>query len=560
MSDRYVIQVKSANRWSLHSYKDSEGQAIAEAKKLLKQKVADEAKVIKKSPNGEEAVLFDENQNSVKAKAGLGHVTTAPLCNAVDDLYKADSRKTMTALLRDYFDQRIIMPSEILHSHRDIEKLSDDPLFSSALDRIAAIQAAKARENEGDRRDRLYELVEEAQELARKGARDEIADGTLEEYLENAGDLSDPQVHFRVMSSLAQKTLRAPAWEAKFTVLFDLLGKAEAKDLNEKTVAFLDELISEMLSFQTVVLEMLGHQPDRYNAMDVLTKLCIGKFEARNWDTPGLKRVADLMSTHPMPASRQKLANRVEQMLRSRSALTKGDIHEEKHAFKQLLPLFISKSGSILGGESMAEALTMTGVRSFNRDRNLEKPKEAVEYILENLSAPILQLRYLLSLSGSAFGKECSTIVCEFIPTFMEGPEHVHDIVHYRQPTKRKVKIITDLQKSALKIELPQDMHLTLVEWLDDLLFTYLDEERIIDKMDSPEDTLFIRATNLLQFCSSGVLIEGKTLEWVRERVQEHLKQPNFVEKFTADVDTPKKKELVITQLHAMLKKAGLQQ
>ncbi len=240
--------------------------------------------------------------------------------------------------------------------------------------------------------------------------------------------------------------------------------------------------------------------------------------------------------------------------------MTKGDIHEEKHAFKQLLPLFIAKNGSILGGEGLAEALAMCGTRSFNRDRNLENPSEAIEYIMENLKAPILQLRFLLTLSKSPFGKDCADIVCKFLPEFMEGPEHVHDIVHYKLPLKRKLKILTGLQKSALAIKLPNKMNETFASWLDDLIFDYLNEERIIDKMDSPEDTLFQRATALLQFCASGLLIEGRTLNWVRQRVQEHLRQPNFVEKFTEDVQTAKKKELVITQLHAMLKKAGLQE
>jgi len=315
-----------------------------------------------------------------------------------------------------------------------------------------------------------------------------------------------------------------------------------------------------MLGVPTVIQEILGQQPDRYNAINVLTKLCIGKYESRKWDTPALQRISHLMHTLPMKHCRGVLAERIEQMLRNRSSLTKGDMYEEKHAFKQLFPLFLSKGGTILGGEGMTEALAMSGARSFNRDRTLDQPNEAIEYMVENLGAPILQLRFLLTLSKSQFGKDCSGIICEFIPEFMNGPEHVHDIVHYRLPTKRKIKILTDLQKSAIKIKLPQQMNITLVEWLDGLLYSFLDEERIIDKMDSPEETLFVRATSLLKFCASGLLIEGKTLNWVRQRVQDHLRQPNFVEKFTEEANTDKKKEMMITQLHIMLKKAGLEQ
>jgi DNA-binding MarR family transcriptional regulator len=561
VSDQFEIQIKSSNRWSLHSYKSSENEAITEARQLLKQRIADEAKVIlKKNEDDEGKIVFSEDQSSQKKKAGLGFIKDSPIFNTVDDLLEDQGMQTLATLLRDYCDQLVISPTELFHDARAIEKLTDGSLCTSMLDRLAALQAVKAKENEKDRRDKLYELLEAAKEKARRSGHDDIGEGKLDDYIKNAGSLSDKDVRYRIILSISKATMRSSSWEGKLSVLFDLLGEFEPEKLDEKTVVILDDILCELLSIQTLVLEMLGHQPDRFNAIKVLTELCIARYEPKKWDTPGLTKTAQLMRKLPMTKCRANLADRIEQMLRSRTSLTKGDIFEEKHAFKELLPLFISKSGTILGGEGMAEALTMCGTRSFNRDRNLDNPAEAINYIVENLNAPILQLRFLLTLSKSQFGQDCANVVCDFIPKFMVGPEHVHEIVHYKLPLKRKLKIITGLQKMALEINLPGKMNLKLVEWLDELLFNFLDEERIIDKLDSPEETLFVRATGLLQFCASGTLIEGKTLNWVRQRVQDHLRQPNFVEKFTEGVETTKKKELIITQLHAMLKKAGLQQ
>ncbi|MDV7340667.1 hypothetical protein RYZ26_13760 [Terasakiella sp. A23] len=560
MSGQFELQVRSGSRWSFHSLKNSESEAVQEARQLLKSKIADQVQVIARDAKGNEDIRFDEDQSSVKKKAGIGHIEDSPVWNTVDDLYTEESRIVLRRLLRDYFDQEAISPSEILHTYRAMEAFCDDPLCGSALDRLATIQAVKAKENEQERRDKLYDLFQGVQEKARSSGNDDIRPGELNNYLAEAGDIKDPAVRFRVMMSLSQPTTRATSWEAKLSVLFDLLGDVKPEDLHENTSLLLDDLISEMFAMPTVIQDMLGQQPDRYNAMKVLIQMCIAKYEARKWDTAGLKRISELMRKLPMVHCRTALANQVEQMLRNRSALTKGDMLEEKHAFKELLPLFIAKNGSILGGEGMAEALTMCGTRSHNRDRSLDKPAEAINHIVETLQAPILQLRYLLTLSKSQFGKDCANIVSDFIPSFMDGPEHVHDVVHYRLPLKRKLKILSGLQKMALEVELPGGVNMQLVEWLDDLLYNFLDEERIIDKMDSPEEPLFIRATNLLQFCASGMLIEGKTLNWVRERVQDHLRQPNFVEKFTEAADSQRKQEKMITQLHIMLKKAGLKQ
>lgn len=556
---QFAVQVKSANRWSLHSYRDDEASATKLARELLKQKIADEVKVLLEK-NGEETVVFEEDANSIKRKAGLGNLASCPVFNNLDDLLSPKSMQALGSLLRDYCDQVTITPSELMHSAHLLEKFMDDALFASAIERLATLQSAVAQDNSLERRDTLFALFEEAKDKARTSGFDDLRDGTLNEYIQKAGNLNDPAVRYRTKVSLCKRTTTTFSWEGKFIILFDLLGETEPQDLHDTTGAFLDDILSEMLSIPQAIQEMMGQQPDRYNAIDVLAKLCTGRYEPRKWDTPALQKISSLMSALPLPQTRNRLADHIERMLRGRSSLTRGDMYEEKHAFKQLLPLFIAKNGTILGGEGMAEALTICGTRSFNRDRTLEKPDEAIDYIMESLQAPILQLRFLLTLSKSQFGKDCANIVCDFLPKFMEGPEHVHDIVHYKLPLKRKLKVLTGLQKTALEINLPKKMNVTFAEWLDDLIFHYLDEERIIDKMDSPEETLFKRATALLQFCASGLLIEGKTLNWVRERVQEHLRQPNFVEKFTEDIETTKKKELVITQLHAMLKKAGLQQ
>lgn len=556
---QYVIQVKSGNRWSLHSYKDSEEAALKQSRQLLKQKIAEEVKVIQKG-DGPDKTVFNENINSIKRKAGLGQLADCPVYKTLDDLFSPDSMLALSRLLRDYCDQMTFTPTELMHNHRLLDKFCDSNLFPSAIERLANLQAIKTKSNEQECRETLFSLFTQAREKARGSGFDPIENGTLDDYLQQAGDLGTLDIRYRVNLSLSKATTAAPSWEGKFVVLFDLLGPCEADALHETTAAFLDDILSEFFAIPNAIMEMLGQQPDRFNAIDVLTKLCIARYQARKWDTPGLRRSSELMAKLPMPKSRNRIANRIEQMLRSRSALTKGDMYEEKHAFKQLLPLFIAKNGSILGGEGMAEALAICGTRSFNRDRNLENPDEPINYILENLQAPILQLRFLLTLSQSPFGKECTQIVCNFLPQFMEGPEHIHDIVHYKLPLKRKLKILTGLQKSALNTKLPNKMNVKFSNWLDTLIYEYLNEERIIDKMDSPQDTLFQRATALLQFCASGLLIEGQTLQWVRNRVQEHLRQPNFIEKFTEDIQTTKKKELVITQLHAMLKKAGLQE
>jgi len=261
VSGHFEIHVKSGSRWSFHSFKPSEGEATSEARQLLKQKIADEVKVIQRVKNDEEKIIYNEDQNSVKKKAGLGHIETAPMCTKVTDLFSMESRKTMGILLRDYFDQTVLTPSELLHYHRSLEKFCDSSMFSSTLDRIAALQAVKAGMNEQERRDELYDLVMKAQDYARRGGRDEIQNNTLNDYINDAGSLDDAKTRFRIMVSLSQATMRSPSWEGKFIVLFELLGDVEPKDLHEIQPYFLMTSLAKCLGYPPLFKKFSVNNP-----------------------------------------------------------------------------------------------------------------------------------------------------------------------------------------------------------------------------------------------------------------------------------------------------------
>jgi hypothetical protein len=61
----------------------------------------------------------------------------------------------------------------------------------------------------------------------------------------------------------------------------------------------------------------------------------------------------------------------------------------------------------------------------------------------------------------------------------------------------------------------------------------------------------------LVQFCSSGVLIEGKSASMARKRVVGYLKQPNFTDKLVDDIKDMTAKEGTIRDFYALLQRSG---
>ena len=94
-----------------------------------------------------------------------------------------------------------------------------------------------------------------------------------------------------------------------------------------------------------------------------------------------------------------------------------------------------------------------------------------------------------------------------------------------------------------------------LTEKLDALVADFLVDHQVIEKMDDPGDSVRVRAVQLLQFCTFGVLTEGRATVMARTRVLAMLKQPQFEEKFVADLPADVR-DKALRDFHQMLAKS----
>jgi hypothetical protein len=91
----------------------------------------------------------------------------------------------------------------------------------------------------------------------------------------------------------------------------------------------------------------------------------------------------------------------------------------------------------------------------------------------------------------------------------------------------------------------------------DTILASYLEADKVIEKIDNPDDPLAFRALRLVKFCSSGVLIAGKSLDMARQRVLDHLRQPQFEAKFLASIPDQAQAERHLREFHRLLVGSG---
>ncbi len=567
--EQYEIRVQIDNRWEIHSVSPREKEALTRAETLLDSGQYEAVEVVRDRMtsdglSNEKTVFSQKSTKRVEKKINVTAIDDAPVCETVEQVFEVDGRRTIGRLLREFLEAMVLTPTELLHTHRALVKLNDsDALLPSAIDRVARIQSRKTGGAVKERSKLLYKMFEQVVDRAR---RTDIIDmkamafGQLIRAVE-AGVPAEGRRH-AVMTALTKHLSSAMVYEGKLEIVLGLIAE---DDLPPWASALLDGVIAELLDLPSVMRELLGKQPDLANVLNVLIGLNRGIYTAQKWDSPNLHTLARTMAEKPMPASRAVLGEWVSRELGSRRPLTRGNAHDEETALRALLEKVLD-GYAFVGGHETLNAFT----RRFSRNpeqgmaaKGTEETLQALLGVIEQLVNPVYklhaQIRCLLDVSKTEFGQDNLNVLALALGERMAKITEIYDLTYYRLPMRKRMVEISDLQRLAKSCRLPGGINQVLAERLDEIFCKFLVDEQIIEKLDTPEDSLNTRANRLLQFCASGALTEGNAQRLAGEAVLGYLKQPNFVEKYTEGVSDPAKKDAMIRQLHRLVEASGVQ-
>src|SRR5579875_122795 len=188
---RYEVWRQRDGRWIIDCLVGTEVDALARAEELYADESNGGVRVIRAhfSAAGEsfETQIMERVREARKGEAPL-RLAAAPdeesWCESLADFYGPSSRRAMARLLRNFLDRYQITPTELLHNHRWIKQLDNqESLLPSAIQRMAAIQAARRKVDRHERTDAIDKLVNEASSRARDAlasrAAPKLGDGNL---------------------------------------------------------------------------------------------------------------------------------------------------------------------------------------------------------------------------------------------------------------------------------------------------------------------------------------------------------------------------------------------
>ncbi len=564
-SSSYEVQIYQADHWVLDSCFESEADARAYGKRILSGGRIDGIRVVRDwaRPDGRhvETEIHQEFRSASNSITIAPLDETPPLCHGPAEMFGVDGRMVMNRLLKNYIERLVVTPTEILHNHTELKRLLDkDNLMPTAVGRVAALQAEKAGLDTRARRDELYGVINGVTERARAAAaRNDLP--TLDSagfrpIYERLTAREEPENRdFLLRALLSRDLVQMRNWLAKL----DFLGELVRQDggLTDHPLALVDGVIADVLGAPSVMQELLGMQGSLVEALSNLLDLSRGRLDvSRRAEEDRAVHLNELLAFHDLDDSRHVMIDLVRRQVRSNQPLYRPDPGQERDAYTRLLRRVTTPNG-VVGGGGMAEALVLRYLR-FLEGGGAAGRRRAMEEVCGLHSDPKDAVRFLMALAQSETGRQHADDVDRLLTGLTGDPRGFGRFVDRAQPIKINVEALTQLYTHARDSALAAPLKGRLTDRIDDLLVAYIHDCRLVERIDNPNDPLRLRANRLMQLCAPGTLQSRKALAVVRERVVSHLRQPQFEQKYIADLADPTLQQGALREFYRLLAQAGL--
>jgi hypothetical protein len=375
--------------------------------------------------------------------------------------------------------------------------------------------------------------------------------GTAYKQIGTLAGGDDQDYYSLVVLSKELATIRS--WFGKLDILLRSIAEAEGDD--PKPLALLDGVVSDIVGTATVIQDLLGVRPNLAAALCALIDLSGGRLdvESRTEDDPAIL-LNRLFAENRLPASRKVMVDWVKRQLKGSVPLARNMPDGERTAFKQVIGRLCLPDG-VIGGPSMAEAIALRMTRFFEEGGNVGR-RYAIAGLPGLFTEPGDAIRYLLTLAVSPLGKQFPEDVEQALEGLVPKTSQ-HRFFDTSAPIKENLERMGALYTFVVGAEAPEPLKQMVAAGLDELTVGYIQEIRLIERLDNPKDILRHRAVRLLQVCTPGTLVSPKALTLVRKRVIDHLRQPNFDAKYVEDITDDETRKRTLRDFYGLLNKAG---
>lgn len=455
------------------------------------------------------------------------------LCQDAHALSERRARVMVGRVCRDYLDENVLIPIELLHHSGHAKLLNNAENLCAALIQKAAVAQAQATNSPvRDKVKKLYAITTAA--ITQVEAFEKRLSATpLTHRLLAQLTASDPLYGTRIaFSALARHLHLSKSWTEKAERCLALFGEG----MDPSAITVLDEALAEILSAKSAVPELLGRFRDAKLRIVQLMSLLDSRYaiDDEAYATDFARRLHEIASAHPMPALREAIVALTRRLLISSVPLLSEEPTEEFRATKETYALLTRDRDMALelGAADLFE----------KRMVRLVTAEKLTKLIPGHYSAP--KLMQGLQLFEEAIGDGPREILLKYISYLFEHRDLEKEFADPAYSPEEKVEIAQELRKKVISSGLSDHRREAFLGILDPLTQRLAagEQRRSARTQCGPEDHVLLEGTRipLKNWSAIGLLfgpITGTFLEGEILNLTVKIKNPKLQITFDAEGD-----------------------
>ena len=456
------------------------------------------------------------------------------LCQDAHSLSERRARLMIGRVCRDYLDENILTPIELLHHSGHAKLLNGAENLCAALVQKAAVAQAQATNTAvRDKMKKLYAITVAAITQVEAFEKRLPAATTLTHRLLTQLNASDPLYGQRIAyCGLAHHLNLTKNWTEKANRCLALIEPG----IDPSAVTILDEALAEIMHGKTAVPELLGKFRDARVRIIQLMSLLDTRYAVDDhaFETDFAQNLNAICAKHPMPALRDAVVQLIRRLLQSSVPLLSDEPTEEFAATREVYAL-LTRDRDFAMELGAADLFEKRMVR-------LVTAEKLARLIPGHFSAP--KLMQGLKLFEESIGEGPKEILLKYISYLFEHRDLEKEFIDPAYTTEEKVEIAHELRKKLIGVGLSDHRREAFLGILDPLIqrLGQGDQRKATRNICGPEDHVVLEGTRipLKNWSVRGLLfgpITGSFLEGEILKLTVKIKNPKLQITFDAEGD-----------------------
>jgi len=443
-------------------------------------------------------------------------------CRTVDDFYTSRARDTIGRCCRRLLDENVLTPSELLHSPRHQQTVSNSATFASVLTRVDRTMGRKGALNP-----LVNDLAKRTRELLKASSPPELTSDGVGTALRGLLDGPGDNAVFFAEAAITQTIQVGRSFSEKARLLLALVAATEDVD----ATGLLDRFLGEIARGEAGFASIMGDIPFAA-AVDLVVSLIVGDKPVPEGAPEVFRAIEGALKRSAMPATRESLLIAFRRlMLRDEhfAIAGQGDLFGVETLQREIMELarvasrMRSPDGSFAGGTKTEISIERRAALLINED--------SLHEIIRGRNF-IHKLRTLFMLQKMPLPAVSRDSVSGYLRQFFSGRDFAPRLLDCWKDSSDKLKGLAEVQRLVNASALTENERHELVRRMDDVQALFMRTFHVLTHLVGKTEPTPDHVMEILRLAADDAFCEGKSRQAAARALYRQVHRPRFISAF----------------------------